>query len=255
MIVGMPWERVGIDITGPHPKSRNGYVYMLTLTDYFTKWSDAFPLRNQEASTVAKVLVDRVFAYFGMPLQILTDRGSNFESQLFNSLCQRLGIDHIRTTTNKPSTNDLVERFHRTLNRTLGKVVSDNQRDWDEHVPYALAAYRATCHESTGYSPNFLFLGRESRAPLDLLVDSPPKFIDGSTVGEFVNKRISEMQNAYRMVREHLQKAACVRKYATKCACERPRLSLVIPFGISIQGVVKAYLQNGNVSIPVPSRC
>ena len=44
MTVGMPWERIGIDITGPHPKSRNGYVYMLTIMDYFTKWADAFPI-------------------------------------------------------------------------------------------------------------------------------------------------------------------------------------------------------------------
>jgi hypothetical protein len=98
MTVGMPWERLGIDITGPHPKSSNGFVYILTLVDYFTKWSDAFPIRNQEATTVARVLVDRVFSYFGMPLQILSDRGSNFESLLFNDLCRRLDIDHVRTT-------------------------------------------------------------------------------------------------------------------------------------------------------------
>ena len=98
MTVGMPWKRVGVDITGPHPKSKNGFVCILTLTDYFTKWSDAFPIRNQEASTVAKVLVDRVFSYMGMPIKILTNRGSNFESQLFNELLQRLGIDHVRTT-------------------------------------------------------------------------------------------------------------------------------------------------------------
>jgi hypothetical protein len=149
MTVGMPWERIGIDITGPHPKSRNGYVYMLTLMDYFTKWADAFPIRNQEAGTVAKVLVDCVFSYFGMPLQILSDRGANFESRLFNELCRRLEIDHVRTTAYKPSTNGMIERFHRTLNSILGKVVADNQRDWDLHVPYALTAYRATIHESS----------------------------------------------------------------------------------------------------------
>lgn len=49
-----PLERIGVDIIGPHPWSRNGYVYILTLVDYFSKWADAFPLRKQEATTVAK---------------------------------------------------------------------------------------------------------------------------------------------------------------------------------------------------------
>ena len=108
-----------------------------------------------------------------MPIQILTDRGSNFESQLFNELCRCLHIDHVRTTAYKPSTNGMVERFHRTLNSILGKVIAHNQRDWDQHLPYAVAAYRATIHESTGYSPNFLFLGREARAPLDVVMGEP----------------------------------------------------------------------------------
>ena len=68
MNTGMPFERVGIDITGPHPKSKNGFTYILTMIDYFSKWAEAFPIRNQEAHTVAKVLVDRVFSRFGSML-------------------------------------------------------------------------------------------------------------------------------------------------------------------------------------------
>jgi len=209
MTVGMPWERLGVDITGPHPKSRNGYIYMLTVTDYFTKWADAFPIRNQEATTVAKVLVDRVFSYMGMPVQILTDRGSNFESQLFGELLRRLHIDRVRTTAYKPSTNGQVERFHRTLNSILGKVVSENQRDWDTHIPYAVAAYRATIHESTGYSPNFLMFGHEVRAPLDVVMGLPVHGnASGIAVDDFVQTKVDRMRAAYRSVRDNLQKAA-----------------------------------------------
>ena len=209
MTVGMPWERIGVDITGPHPKSRNGYKYILTVTDYFSKWADAFPIRNQEAITVAKVLVDRVFSYMGMPIQVITDRGANFESQLFEELLKRLQIDHVRTTAYKPSTNGQVERFHRTLNSILGKVVAENQRDWDVHLPYAVAAYRATIHESTGYSPNFLMFGHEVRSPLDVVmglpvVCTPP----GIAVHEFVDDKVDQIRAAYRVVRENLKKAA-----------------------------------------------
>lgn len=209
MSVGMPWERVGVDVTGPHPKSRNGYTYILTLVDYFSKWAEAFPIRNQEAATVAKVLLDRVIACYGMPLQILTDRGTNFESQLFNELCRCLDIDHIRTTAYKPSTNGLVERFHRTLNSILGKVVADHQRDWDQHLPYAVAAYRATVHETTGYSPNYLFLGREVRAPLDLIMGQlVNENHERTSLDEYVDRRLHEMRESYRVVRDRLRKAA-----------------------------------------------
>ena len=145
MATGEPWERIGVDVTGPHPKSKNGNVYILTLIDHFSKWCYAFPMRNQEASTIARLLVDRVFSYFGTPLQILTDRGRNFESELFEEICKRLGIDHVRTTAYKPSTNGMIERFHRTLNPMMAKVVSENQRDWDQWLPSVLEAYRATC--------------------------------------------------------------------------------------------------------------
>ena len=209
LLTGEPWERIGVDITGPHPRSRNGYVYILTLVDYFSKWADAFPLRNQEATTVAKVLIDRVFAYFGTPLQILTDRGRNFESELFAELCRRFDIDHVTTTAYKPSTNGLVERFHRTLNSVLAKVVNENQRDWDDHLPYAVAAYRATPHESTGYTPNLLFLSRENRAPIDLIYGTPLQDSQSfNSPNDFVALRQEQIRTLYADVRAQLGKAA-----------------------------------------------
>jgi len=153
-MVGDPWFRLSLDITGPHPRSRKGNQYILTLVDHFTKWAEAIPVRNHTAQTVAQRLMENVFSRFGAPQQILTDRGSEFESDLFRNLLEWMGIDKLRTTVFKASSNGQVERFHRTLNSMLAKVVSDSQRNWDECVPYVLVAYRATQHESTGFSPN-----------------------------------------------------------------------------------------------------
>jgi hypothetical protein len=138
MTTGCPWERLGVDVTGPHPKSSRGHVYILTVIDYFSKWADAYQMRNQEATTVAKILVERLFAYFGTPIQILMDRGGNFQSHLFKELLSRLNIDQARTTPFRASTNGLCERLHRSLNAILAKVVNRSQRDW---IPYAMAAY------------------------------------------------------------------------------------------------------------------
>ena len=135
-LAGEPWERVSIDITGPHPKSARQNQFILTVVDHFSKWAEAIPLRNHTALTVARALIVHVFSRFGTPLQLLSDRGPEFESDLFAQLARWLEIEKLRTTAYKPSTNGVVERFHRTLNTMLGKVVTESQKDWDDRLPY-----------------------------------------------------------------------------------------------------------------------
>jgi len=210
---GEPFEIIAIDITGKHPKSAKGNEYILTMTDLFSKWAEAYPIRNHTAQVVAKVLIEQLFSRFGMVKRILTDQGTEFESDLFKELCSRMEIDKIRTSPYKPSTNGCVERFHRTLNAMLGKVVQENQRDWDERLPFVMAAYRAAKHQSTGYSPNFLVLGRENRAPVDLVlgeVQNEEAYY--TSHDEFVAALQTKMREAYASAREHLNVAAERRK-------------------------------------------
>ena len=119
---GEPLERMAIDLTRPHPPSRSENVYILTALDHFTKWAEAVPLKNKEALTAAKALTKEVFLKVGLPMQLLTDQGKEFEAQVLKDLCHCLEIDKVRTTASKPSTNGGVERFHRTLNVMLGRV-------------------------------------------------------------------------------------------------------------------------------------
>lgn len=104
-------------------------------TEHYTKWIELFPMRNQEAVTVAKILFKRVICVHGCPIQILSDQGANFDSSLFQELCRLTAIDKIRTSAYKPSTNGNIERFHGTMHSMLAKLVSDNQRDWDQKLP------------------------------------------------------------------------------------------------------------------------
>ena len=89
------------------------------------------------------------------------------------------------------------------------EVVQENQRDWDERLQSVMAAYRASPQESTGFSPNFVLLGRECRAPLDLLLGPPPseEHAWGST-DDFVYHQQQIKRDAYRLVRDHLGVAA-----------------------------------------------
>ena len=208
LLTGEPFERVEIDLTGPHPTSKSGNVYILTILDVFTKWAEALPLRNKESTTVARVLFDTFLVRFGAPLQILSDQGREFENGVLHELCRLLGIDKIKTTSYKPSTNGGIERFHRTLNSMLAKVVETSQRDWDERLPSVMAAYRASKHESTGFSPNYLVLGEEVRAPIDIMLGKPETELEGISHEGFVENKIRKMHEAYALVRKHLQQSA-----------------------------------------------
>ena len=213
MVVGMPWEVMSIDITGPHPKSSRGNVYILTAMDSFSKFAFAFPMRNQEAVTVAKILVDQVFTFFGTPMRILSDQGKNFESQLFQELCRCMNIEKVRTSSYKPSTNGQQERFHRTLNAMIAKVVKESQKDWDELLPQLVAAYRSSIHSTTGFSPNFIIFGNENRAPVDLVLQNPETMpAESWSINDFVARKQEVMLQAYASARSSLGVAASRRK-------------------------------------------
>jgi hypothetical protein len=150
-----------------------------------------------------------------MPTRLLSDRGPEFESRLFSEVCRLLKIEKLRTTSFKASTNGVVERFHSTLNSCLAKVVDERHRDWDECIPMVLAAYRSSRHESTGYSPNFLLFGRENRAPADLILPNPSIVMQPEpavNLDEYVRNLRDRTEAAYRLVRDHLGKAANRRK-------------------------------------------
>jgi len=129
--------------------------------DGFMKWAEAFPLRNKEAVTITKTLVEQLFLRLGCPLSILSDQGKKVDGRIMNKVCRLFGIEKLRTTPYKPSTNQ-VERFHKTMNSIMifAKTVDEHQRKWDEQLPLIMAAYRATRHEGTNYSPNLVLAAK-----------------------------------------------------------------------------------------------
>jgi hypothetical protein len=169
-VVGAPLERVAIDIMGPLPQSNKGNLYILVMGDYFTKWADAVAIRNQKATTVAQKLVDRIVSIFGTPMQIHSDQGRSFESDVFKEMCRILGIEKTRTSPYRPQSDGMVERLNRTIENMLASFVSQNQKDWDEHLPLLMLAYRSAQHEATGVSPCKMMLGRHVSLPADLVL-------------------------------------------------------------------------------------
>ena len=149
-----PMSVVGIDILGPLNQSYSNNQFILVVGCYFTKWKEAFAIPNHTSAIVADKLVQEVFLRFGFPAQIHSDQGKEFESQLFKEICSLLGVEKTRTCAYRPQSDGLIERFNRTLISMLSMFVDQNQQDWDDHLPYVMAAHRATQHKSTGVTPN-----------------------------------------------------------------------------------------------------
>ena len=203
---GFPMERIAIDILGELPETPRGNKYIVVIGDYFTKWTEALPIPNMEACTVAKVLVENVLCRFGIPQVIHSDQGRQFESNLFQEMCKLLGIHKTRTTPYHPQSDGMVERFNRTLAAMLSAYVSENHRDWDEQLPYVTMAYRSTEHETTGMSPNMLMFGREVSTPLDLVYELPnlSKPIPNN---QWVWELRDRIERSHALVRQYTQQA------------------------------------------------
>ena len=169
-----PWASpIAIDILGPLPRTRQGNRFVLVISDYFTKYAEAVALPDFEAETVAKAVVEQFICRFGTPRQLHSDRATNFESKVFQNVCKLLNIHKTWTTSRNPRSDGMVERFNRTLATMLTMYCESKQNAWDQHLPYVMLAYRSSVHDSTGFSPNMMMLGREVELPLQAVVGSP----------------------------------------------------------------------------------
>ena len=155
-----PFQKITWDIMGPLPVTRKGNKYILVVTDVFSKWVEAFPLQVTDGLTLTSILMDEVICRYDVPQQLHSDQGINLNAEVNQRLCQMLGIERSRTTAYHPQGNGQVERFNRTVEAILAKMVGEHQDDWDKHLQKAVFAYRTSLHESTGYSPYFVNFGR-----------------------------------------------------------------------------------------------
>ena len=101
------------------PRSQKSNQCILILSDHFTCWQDVIPLVDATAPTVATALDKKVFCYFGLPEQINSDLGRQFQSQLMAELCSLWQVDQAHTTPYHPQSNRVVERGNRMLRDAL----------------------------------------------------------------------------------------------------------------------------------------
>ena len=188
------FETVHVDIVGPLPPSiphgasfTSPYRYLLTCVDRATRWIEATPLADISAATVAAAFMDVWVSRFGVPLHVVTDRGTQFESALFGQLAGMLGFHRLRTTAYHPKSNGMVERLHRTLKT----AITASKKEWLQALPVVLLGIRATVNES-GYAPFTAVTGSMLLQPRVCVDRQPAKDGTAETVRD-LSRRLARM--------------------------------------------------------------
>ena len=210
-VLSEPFEVLAFDLVGPFPKAKNGYRFVLTAICMGSKWPEAIPLKAQTARAVANGMLE-IFSRTGIPLQLLTDQGSQFLGSLVKHLCRDLGIDQIKTTPYHPECNGVVEHMHGTLVPMLTKA-SRSGLDWVEQIPFALFALRSAPNRDTRFSPYQLVYGHRVRTPLDILHQGWAEEEFGDLdVGEWADWLVSRLAVWHESVLERGKEASGDRK-------------------------------------------
>ena len=154
------FRHVHIDIVGPLPESE-GFRYLLTMIDRFSRWPEAVPIKDIEATTVCRAFVDNWVTRFGSPETLTTDQGSQFESRLFKALLQLTGCRQVRTTAYHPAANGMIERWHRSFKAA---VMCHVTRRWTRSLSTVMLGLRSNVMDC-GSSPAEYVYGTTLRIP------------------------------------------------------------------------------------------
>ena len=155
-----------VDLVGPLPVCE-GFRYLFTVVDRFSRWSDAIPLEDMSARTCARALLRHWIARHGVPDDITADRGRQFTSDLWKELNKLLGIKSNNTTAYHPMANGLVERLHRQLKASI--MARTTTTDWMDQLPLVMLGIRTAWRTELDASPAELVYGTSLSVPGTLI--------------------------------------------------------------------------------------
>nr|GEZ68589.1 reverse transcriptase domain-containing protein [Tanacetum cinerariifolium] len=163
----------GTDFMGPFPSSR-GNKYILVAVDYLSKWVEAKALPTNDAHVICKFLKS-LFARFGAPRAIISDRGTHFCNDQFEKVMRKYGVTHRLSTAYHPQTSRQVKVTTRGLKRILEWTIGQNRTSWSDKLDDALWAFRTTYKTPIGCSPYKLVYGKACHLPIELEHKARPK--------------------------------------------------------------------------------
>ncbi|XP_074512055.1 uncharacterized protein LOC141780638 [Sebastes fasciatus] len=146
-----PWQWLGLDVRGPLPQTLSAHKYILTVTDYYSKWVEAVPMQSCLPADVAKQIVD-IIAHFGYPLRILSRLPHDIVHKINRELKDLLKITvalvvyHQQTGTMDLITQQLIDRM-------VGDLAEEHAADWDVYLPAKVFSLCFKEHSKTKERP------------------------------------------------------------------------------------------------------
>jgi hypothetical protein len=163
-----PFSAWGIDVIGVITlKASNGHEFILVAIDYFTKWVEACSFKNVTQVAVSRFVKNNIICRYGMPEMLITDNASNLNNRMMDQLCQQFKIQHHNFAPYRPKMNEAVEAANKNVKKILNKI-TETYKDWHEHLPYDLCAYRTSVRTSVGATPYSLVYGMEAVLPVEV---------------------------------------------------------------------------------------
>jgi hypothetical protein len=220
VVVSAPFQQWGLEFIGEiHPPSSGQHKWILTATDYFTKWIEVAPTKSASHKVIISFLED-IIARFGCPSRIVTDNAASFKSKPLIKFCEQFQISLIHSTPYYPQGNGLAESSNKSLIKLIKRLLEDNKRAWDSKLKFALWADRVTTKTSLGTSPFQLVYGTEAVLPTQLALPVAKFFQDYEEEPDHMVRRIHQMVEV-QQIREQVMDAAHSHQQKVKHAFDR----------------------------------
>jgi hypothetical protein len=205
----------GMDFWGPiDPPSRRGSRYVVTLTDYLSKFTFAKATENNSSRAAAEFFLEVCYRY-GAPKKLVTDQGTHFAAELTRAIVDSCGTTHILATPYHPMSIAQTERFNATFAPALAKLVNEEKENWDVYLEPVIYAYNTSRHATTSLTPFELMFGRKNQDLMD------PKQL--KVVLSKPNEFYQRVKRARKILLDHAKSNIQYHSQLAKCRYDRNR--------------------------------
>lgn len=213
IIVTRPLQLVGIDVVGPLPVSKNSNKYIIIGIDYFSKWIAVSATKTFNATTTAEFIMREFISNIGTPESIISDRGTNFESEVIKQLCILCGVTKLRTTSHHHEGVGMVERVIRTFKDILKCYINSNHDNWDSLLYLVKFCYNTSVQSSANFSPYEIVFARKPTGLHDLLMNvAQNKTMKLTKKHEYLKDMVNRANSITEIVNKHLEKCRKLQK-------------------------------------------
>jgi hypothetical protein len=194
----LPFETIALDFIVKLPVSQ-GFDLILTITDQGCTKAAIFIPCNEDitAEETAALYIKHIFAHFGLPTKVISNRDPHFMSKFMQAACKVMGIRHAPSTAYHPRTDRQSERSNQWLEMAIRFITDEKQKNWALYLPIAQFAHNNWPSDTTRKSPFFLLMGFNPRADWVHTTSPIPR----------VTLRLEQLKEARNLAQRHMIKA------------------------------------------------